>query len=298
MSLTAAAVLLFVIGMTLMLAGWFRREQQAYVRDDGIVVPGKPGGLSVSVERRLRAAGVTEISGSLFVSGTLVGMGLLGTISAIMLSSPVIGLLIGGIVPPVVVWMYLNNRERSFLKRASAELVSFLRRIEMNVRAGQSVQLAFQDALRESKAIRSALEDSLVQMQLQVPFDQVLRESTDKLPLRQWKQFVRQLEMQQRSGGDLATTLAETVELINGLIQLQEELRTKASGFDKQRKAILGLGIAFVFMSYFVMDKIILELFENGVAGYLIAAAGIGLMSIGWLVGQVQTRDVERKINF
>lgn len=111
--------------------------------------------------------------------------------------------------------------------KVSAEIVAFLRNMESEIKLQQTPVIAYRSAVEKTGTLQTYLEPSVEQMESGVPFLEALRTTLDKLPLRSWSIFVRQMELHERAGGSLADAIASTARHLNMTLRLQGDARTQ-----------------------------------------------------------------------
>lgn len=251
-------------------------------------------GAYARVQRRLRRAGLLQTTPGFAVVVIATAAGLVALVATLVTGKVWIGVA-GACAVPMAGWFYLTFRERSYLKRASGELVPFLRKIESQVRAGRLPQAAFAQAVSEAQLLRPPLEPAIVQLRLNRPFIEVLRETTTRLPLRSWEQFVRQLEIHAETGGDLAEIITDAVAQINQLIQLQARMRAEYATFAKQQMILVAVGIG-AYPGLWAMG--LLGELTGSLTGWAAMGVAAAMMLIGIFYGQRSLRDIESKLEF
>lgn len=254
----------------------------------------KGPGFYERLQVRLRRAGMSETTPGVFLAGIVVPTAGVWILLFLWTGNPLNGI----ILLPIAVaagFIFLTLRERSFMRRLSLEMVPFLRRLEAQVRAGRNIQQAFIDAVGDSVLIRQRLEAELLALKLNRPFGEVLRDCQQRIPLRSWSQFIRQIELYHAAGGDIVDLLADTVHQINTLLQLQAELRSEYSKIAKQQYILLFIAIA-AFPALAAAG--FLGQLTSSVIGLVALAAAIACMAAGVLYGQRQVKDIERKLDF
>ncbi|WP_217924770.1 type II secretion system F family protein [Miltoncostaea oceani] len=249
---------------------------------------------SRQLERRLRRAGLlgTTPGFALVLAGGTTAM--IWLVATLLTASPYPGLA-AVVIVPLGGWFFLTFRERGYVKRASSELVPFLRKIESQIRAGRLPQAAYAQAVSESVHLRPALEQSLAELRLSRPFIEVLRESMARLPLRSWEQFVRQLEIHSETGGDLAEIISDAVKQIDQLIRLQARMRAEYATFAKQQMVLVAVAIA-VFPGLHLMG--LLGELTGTLTGWGAIGVALLMMGAGIFYGQRSLRDIERRLEF
>jgi len=255
--------------------------------------------LAQRVQRSLQLAGMFDATPSLFVLSIVVIAVILGVIIALATSNPLTALF----GPPIVIFgtqMMIYRRQRRFLNRAIDELIPFLNRVLTAVKSGRPMQEAYLDAVAEAKVLREILGESAAKIAAGAPFAETLVETLPDLPLRMWATFVRQVELYEQVGGDVATGIERTVSQINQMLQLQREARADVAMQARQQHLIVVMLAAGLFATVFVVeggtDRI--ALLFNNLAGIIGGLFGLSVMIGGvWFLNR-QIRDIERKLSF
>lgn len=255
--------------------------------------------LAQRVQRSLQLAGMFDATPSLFVLSIVVIAVILGVIIALATSNPLTALF----GPPIVIFgtqMMIYRRQRRFLNRAIDELIPFLNRVLTAVKSGRPMQEAYLDAVAEAKVLREILGESAAKIAAGAPFAETLIETLPDLPLRMWATFVRQVELYEQVGGDVATGIERTVSQINKMLQLQREARADVATQARQQHLIVVMLAAGLFATVFVVeggtDRI--TLLFNNLAGIIGGLFGLSVMIGGvWFLNR-QIRDIERKLSF
>lgn len=255
--------------------------------------------LAQRVQRSLQLAGMFDATPSLFVLSIVVIAVILGVIIALATSNPLTALF----GPPIVIFgtqMMIYRRQRRFLNRAIDELIPFLNRVLTAVKSGRPMQEAYLDAVAEAKVLREILGESAAKIAAGAPFAETLIETLPDLPLRMWATFVRQVELYEQVGGDVATGIERTVSQINQMLQLQREARADVAMQARQQHLIVVMLAAGLFATVFVVeggtDRI--ALLFNNLAGIIGGLFGLSVMIGGvWFLNR-QIRDIERKLSF
>lgn len=208
------------------------------------------------------------------------------------------------VAAPIIVlvsWqIFIRQRQKAFLTRATDELIPFFNRIATGVQSGRPVPQAYIEAVQESRLLREMLDDSAAQITAGVPFVEALVGTIDEVPLRMWALFVRQLELHDQMGGNLGKALEETLTQINEMLQLQSEARADYAAQMRQQQIIFIiplLGIAAFALLVPGGREIILPLFTQPI-GWFVLAIGGGVMYGGYWFGTKQLKSIEEKLAF
>jgi Flp pilus assembly protein TadB len=248
--------------------------------------------------KTLGAAGIFNEAPTFIIITAVLSALAIGLIFATLFGNPAL-LLLGPLIVAAAAWLYLNSRQRTMVKTSGDMLVPFIRHMQSSVMAGVTVAKAYQLAVLDSPpAIRRLLDDSLSEMTTGMPFIEALRRTQTRLPLRMWKIFVRQMEIHDESGGDLAKSMIATVEHIDSMVSLQKLGQAQYASFAVQQKIALGLGVVVVF---FFMSRLsynqLSQLWTNpiGVVGLI---CGILLIAAGFFVTRRALGAIRTRINF
>lgn len=277
----------FIVSALILLLGLLRNpEPEPYS------LPARREGAYRLLQIRLRKAGLLRTTPAFFCS-VIICLSAFGWVVALIWSgSPLVGL---AVIPVVIfgAYAFLVVRERSYMKRTALELVPFLRKVEAQTLANRLPQAALAEAIQEANLIRQALEPTLIELQLQRPFLEVMRESVDLLPLRSWATFVRQLEIQAETGGNITEVITDAVAMINQRLQLQARARAEYAGVAKQQYILIGIAI----LSFPGLATAgLLGQLTGSLTGWLAIAAAVAAMAIGILYGQRALHEIEKRL--
>lgn len=282
------AVLIFAAGGLLIL----ERTRQ---RDSAFKPPSpKRPKFTQRLQRQLRRAGMTDTTPTAFM---LVVGGIATMVYAAMtlLIGPFGAIFLVPIVF-VVAYLFLANRQRSYLKRSADEMVPFLRKIQSHVRTGGNAQSAFILAVSETTLIGPAIEPIVVQMKLNSkPFIELLGDSREYMPFRVWSTFVRSMEMHNEVGGALDRTLDDTVKQINTMIRLRATARRYYGPMKTQQYFMVGAGAATAPISLVLMGGLFFQMFES-FFGWVMFFMGLIIQLFGLFIAQRIIASVEKRI--
>lgn len=284
---------LLVIGLTLVTLSMIP-ERISTVRS---AVPAVTRPLSDRLRRRLQLAGLFDGAPTFVLCGVALGAAISGLLAVIAVSHPVAAVP-GALVVPIGFYAYLVMRERQFLRRASGELVIFLNRIESSARSGMPVAAAYREAVDTSKTLKLALADSAARMAAGVPFSEALLETLDRLPLRMWRMFVRQVEAHEEAGGDLPTAISKTIAQVNSMLALQAEANAETAAARMEQVFIwVAIAAFFVLASLTLGMGTISNLWKTPL-GIIMFIVGI-LVSVDGLLGSRRVlNQIDRRMSF
>jgi len=193
---------------------------------------------------------------------------------------------------------YVRRKQAHFLERAQVEIIPFLSRMEAATRANEPTPTAFRAALADPscRLLRSLLADAAHKMGSNTPFIVALRETTERVPLPNWVDFVDQMELHSSTGGAVADAISESIKGINEQIALGAEGKAAYARAATQQKAILGLVTIGLLLFFFVLNPGSLGLMFGSVLGIVILVAGIGMITIGQWFGRRAMDDIKEWI--
>lgn len=247
-------------------------------------------------QRKLRLAGYFDRSPSFFLFGMLIVGCVVGFLVAAATGKLILAPL-GPVVVTAATLAHLTSRAHNSIIRASAEIVPFLRNIEAAVRSQMAAPIAYRRAVERSNALRPFLEPSVADMISGASFPEALRGTVERLPLKTWAIFVRQMELHERAGGPLAEALAETVKHLDMLVQLQSKARAQYSSQRMQQRIITAVSLGGILLFMLKIDREIASLLWTTPAGWLVLLIGGSIMSFGLWWGRRQLATIAEKLN-
>ena len=250
--------------------------------------------LNDQLSARLRMAGIYHQAPS-FVLGGVIGVALLAGMVTFALAGHIAGALIGLLLTPLAFYMALIRRERSFLRRATKELIPFFNRFEASVRAKVPPAVAYRQAVENGSVLRVILGESAARMAAGEEFTTALESTVDRFPLRIWRIFVAQLVTHETSGGELAKALNTTVAELNEMISIQAEAQADTASDRAQQIIISGIVIVAIFLFTLVIGKETMSRLWTHPLGIVGALAGLLTMAGGFWMTLAAARAVERK---
>jgi Flp pilus assembly protein TadB len=262
-----------------------------------IAVDSRKESAAARMRKSLRLAGMFDAAPTFVIIGYLFVSLIFGAVMALLLQSP-----FAFIGAPIIVGfsghLYLVKRQRTYIKRATTELVPFLNRMSAGVRAGIPASSAYVEAVREAGALKQVLQDSAAEIISGTPFNVALLKTTEKLPLRMWVQFCDAMDAHSRSGGDLAKYLEVVVTQMNEMLAMQAEMRAEYVAYSNQQWSIAGLTSGVILFMLIKLDRHQAALLFTTIPGVIALIAGVGLMLLGIYLGRVAVRNIERRMRF
>ena len=244
--------------------------------------------------KRLKLAGIYDQAPS-FVAAGAAGLALLSGLIGFALVGHIAGAAAGLLLAPAVLYLLLIRRERSFLRRATKELIPFLNRFEANVRAKTPPSVAYMQAVENSNVLRMILGDSAAKMAAGTEFIPALSETLDRFPLRIWRIFVRQLETHDETGGDLAQALGTTVTELNEMISLTAEAAADTASDRFQQLLITLIVVGGIFGFSLVIGREMMSRLWTTTFGVVGGVSGLTTMAGGFWYSLKVMRAVERR---
>ena len=273
-----------------------------------MALPGKQrlvtfsGGSGLNLKEKLRTAlrdaGIFEQSPSI-VAMMCSGAAAIISAAAVFYFGPLYYLAAGPVVVAIAFQLYLSGKQRRFMNAAYEELVPFLNRISTAVTAGLPPQRAYLQAVEDSVALRPILSDSAAKMASGGEFVPCLLETIPLFQLRMWATFVRQMELHEQVGGDVARALQTTTNQLTKIQRLQAETRADFSMQEKQQRLIMLIVGFGIFSMFFVLPggSERLTMTFSSSTGILMSIFGLITMAGGVMYLRKQLKDVEKKLS-
>jgi Flp pilus assembly protein TadB len=222
-----------------------------------------------------------------------------GAFLAVMVGNPFV-ILLGFPIVIIPCWLYLKRLQSRFLERAQNEIVPFLSRVQASVRANEPSATAYRAALTDPscKLLRRLLADSASSMQSGTPFVKALRETTAKVPMNMWVDFVDQMELHASTGGNIADAIAESIKGINEQVALQAEGKAAYAREATQQKAILAMVIVGLGASALKVNSGSFSLMYTTPIGIVISVLGVSGIVLGIWFGKRSMNEIKEWIGF
>jgi len=279
-ALAAAAVFLIFMGI--------RRPEE------GIVSERTKTSLIKKIDIKLKRAGLVTFSAATVLSALTMIMVLAFLVFFIALGNLIFAL-IPSIAVPFLFSLYLDKKARHYQDQLTGHLVPFLRKITAQVRTGQNPTRAFAVAASEDPLLAWVLREQLANLQLQQPFQDVLKDTLAVMPLRPWVQFVRSMERFAKSGGELSEILESNVSRIQSQVVLRQRLMGDVGTYRGQQIVLLVFAliipIGLVMMSPEMFGKAL-----KTPLGIIAIIISLGLDALSFWITNNAIKDVERKM--
>lgn len=246
------------------------------------------------LDRRMKRAGVVGITPSALLFAAVCIMVTVFAVMFLAFRNVALASFVTAILPLLMV-LDLDRRARHYQAKLAGCLVPFLRRIAAQVRTGQNPTKAFAVAATEDKLLSYALREQLADLQLNAPFDEVLRDTMNSIPLRPWVQFVRSMDRSAKSGGELAEILESNVERIQSHVVLRKRLMGDVGTYRAQQLVVVGFA-ALIPVAMFLMGPGMFQTTFTDPRGWISVglAVAIDIFAI-WMTNQA-IRDVESRM--
>ena len=161
--------------------------------------------------------------------------------------------------------------------------------LSASLQAGHSAENAMEDAAGElaflyGKEDRMTGEFARIRMRIgmNVPLEQAVREFAERIGLLEAECFAEVFQAARRTGGTLGSIIQETVQVIAGRLEVQEEIFTMLRGRQYEQRLMQVIPLAILFYMNQTSPEFFQVLYETGIgrivmtvclAVYFIAAA-------------------------
>lgn len=264
-------------------------------RPDGGIIPEQTKtSLRKKIDIKLKRAGLVTVSPSMVLSLLVLVMALAFIVFFVVFGNAIIAAL-PALCIPVFGSLILDRRARKYQDQLISHLVPFLRKITSQVRTGQNPTRAFAVAATEDPLLAWVLREQLANLQMQQPFQDVLRGTLDVMPLRPWVQFVRSMERFAKSGGELSEILESNVSRIQSQVVLRQRLMGDVGTYRGQQIILL----VFALTIPIGLAAISPDMFGAALAtpvGIIAIIVSLGFDALAFWVTNNAIKDVESKM--
>jgi Flp pilus assembly protein TadB len=215
-------------------------------------------------------------------------------VTLLAFGQPILAALLSALVP-VFFSIAMDRKARTYQDQLTSRLVPFLRKITAQVRTGQNPTRAFAVAASEDPLLAWVLREQLANLQLQQPFQEVLRDTLTVMPLRPWVQFVRSMESFSRSGGELAEILDSNVSRIQSQVILRQRLMGDVATYRGQQIIILGFAVVIPLVLAAMAPELFGSLFTTA-SGLTAIFISLGIDAFALWMTSNAIKDVESKM--
>lgn len=189
------------------------------------------------------------------------------------------------ILPP---YIYRRMRKQR-LKRFEAQLPDGLLMVTGSLRAGASIQMAFQGLVKEFPAPMSQEFELLVREQrIGTDFDVALDNMQKRLPLDSFSMLVSALKISREVGGNLTETLETLAETLRRKAQMEGKIDSLTSQGRMQALVMTGLPVVLLLVLTLMEPEAMSVMFNTPlgwmVLGFIIFWEGIGFFFIRKIV--------------
>jgi tight adherence protein B len=217
--------------------------------------------------------------------GLSAGAAVVGLLLSLMLVPTtlleILGILIGCISP----YLYLRIMRARRLAAFNKELPETIDLISRAVKAGHSVQVAFEIASGDARQpVKSELGVLVGQLSFGLPQEEALMKLSDRVPSQDLRFLVTAILIQKQTGGNLPQILERTTHMIRERTRINGELRVKtAQGRLSALILVLlpiGLAIAMKFLDPGWLDPLFTEQYGHYMLYYAMVSLSIGALLV------------------
>jgi tight adherence protein B len=226
-------------------------------------------------DTRLNIGKFAAISAAVAVLGAALGM--VAHLHPALL--PVVALVLGALP---TMWLLMRRKRR--LRAFAAQLPDALEMMARTLRAGQGLAFGFNLVATEMPApISREFGRVFEEQNLGVPFDESLRDLSDRIPNLDLKFFVTALILQRQTGGDLAEILDKIGSLIRDRFRIWGQVQALTGEGRLSGVILLALPVVLFLAVYQLNRDYVMVLFTDPM-GTKMLAVGVIMQILGALV--------------
>ncbi|MGI9018595.1 MAG: type II secretion system F family protein [Euzebya sp.] len=233
-----------------------------------------------SVDSRLRRAGIAVILAGDAILATLVASAAVYFLALQLVTSFVSFLLAIAVVYGA--HRYLSTLVRKRAEKFADQLPDIARIMSNAAGAGMAIQNALALTTREmAEPAHSLLEHAVRQMDIGRTLADAMESLEERAPSREMAVLVSTLIIQQRTGGDVIEALREMSDNLEVRRDLRREVDTTMSGVRYTAYAVMGLGVAMLFVLEAISNGTLRRMTES-LAGQIVLGISATLYVIGF----------------
>lgn len=190
------------------------------------IVPEK---YTVKIQEVLIRSGLYVKASDLITLGLLTGIGL-ATLAALVSSligvTPILGILIGFIVPNAFIGVYIFFMMEKRVDAIEQNTPDFLRQIASLIRAGVGLETALEDVSKHGEGpLNDELKRAVIEIKIGSTFDDAIMAMTERLKSKNLDRTFRMILEGRRTGGSLSDVIETVAEDLRAVLALQRERR-------------------------------------------------------------------------
>jgi len=268
------------------------------------IVPEK---YTVRIQETLIRSGMYVKASDLITLGLLTGIGLAmlaAFISILFGINPILGILVGFIVPNGFIGVYIFFMMEKRVDAIEQNTPDFLRQIASLIRAGVGLETALEDVSKHGEGpLNDELKRAVIEIKIGSTFDDAIMAMTERLKSKNLDRTFRMILEGRRTGGSLSDVIETVAEDLRAVLALQRERRANVM------MSVMFLIIAAVIAAPFALGMImtyggfiealgkpnaILDASVIAASGYIIIHSIIA----GLLIGIVMYGSARKGIKF
>lgn len=268
------------------------------------IVPGK---YIVKIQETLIRSGMYVKASDLITLGLVTGTGLALLASVLSLFTginPILGLLVGFIVPNGFIGVYIFFMMERRVDAIEQTTPDFLRQIASLIRAGVGLETALEDVSKHGGGpLNDELKRAVIEIKIGSTFDDAIMSMSERLKSKNLDRTFRMILEGRRTGGSLADVIETVAEDLRAVLALKRERKANVM------MSVMFLIIAAIIAAPFALGMImtyssfieslgktnpLLEASAIAAGGYIIIHSAIA----GLLIGIILYGSAKKGVKF
>jgi len=218
-------------------------------------------------------------------------------IGALLVLPLLVGLLTGDVIIGVIVFVVLlvlppyiyRRMQKERLKRFEAQLPDGLLMVAGSLRAGASIQMAFQGLVKEFPApLSQEFELFVRETRIGTEFDAALDNMQVRVPIDSFTMLVSALKISREVGGNLTETLETLADTLRKKAQMEGKIESLTSQGKMQAMVMSALPFLLMLVLNFMEPEAMSVMFNTplgwAVLSFILSWVGIGFVFIQKIV--------------
>ncbi|MBQ4563139.1 MAG: type II secretion system F family protein [Lachnospiraceae bacterium] len=209
-------------------------------------------------------------------------------------------LAVPALIPVGIAWFIHSLREerRKQIERGRSSFRDGMRSISAALSAGYSPENAVREAAQELRLLYGERDIVVREFRLMVqklnlnrPVETVIQEAAEELGMEDLRSFAEVFGVAKRSGGQLVSIIADTIDVMEEKQQTQDEVATMLSGkqFEQQILTVFPLAlIAYLNLSAGEFFQILYTTWLGRMIMTICLVVYLGAAALSWRIGRIQ----------
>ncbi len=185
-------------------------------------------------------------------------------------------------------WAFIRMKLNAAVAKEQRQLVDALQVVTRSLRAGHPLLGAFQLVAEELEAPMSEIFGGICQQhQLGVGLGDAVQLASAESDSEDLRMFAALVNIQMRSGGNLADMVNRVTQVIRERVRLQRRVRTLSAQSQFAKRVLLVLPVLIFVLLNLMNPEYMSPLYEQAIGRWMLFFAGVGMIVGAWVMNRV-----------